>query len=637
MNKLFSAIFTVAISCAFASNAQIINTIAGNGTSGMAGDGGPATAAQLSQPDGVYLSPSGDKFICDAGAHSIRKISTTGIITTIAGNGTAGFSGDGGPATAALLNRPFDITEDASGNLYFTDNINYCVRKIDVAGVITTIAGNGVNAYTGDGGPATAASLSKTAGIVLDGAGNIYIGDQFNHVIRKVNTAGIITTIAGTGTAAFSGDGGPATAAALSYPNYLIFNSAGELIITDNGNHRVRKLNLSSGIISTIVGNGVPTFGGDGGPATSASLRYPGGVAYDGAGNMYIADNVNSRIRKVTPGGIISTVVGNGIAGYSGDGGPATAAQINTTVDIAISSSGDYFFADLANHRVRGVPASLVNVNNPPIFTDTSHMLMACENTEMITVPSLEASDIDTGQTETYSLLMAPSHGAVYGLPFSTTSTGGVFSPAMISYTPAAMYYGADSFSVGVSDGVLTDTQLFHVTVLPNNPGTIAGADTLCIGDTATMSNYIDGGIWTTGALSLSTISASGFFTAIAAGTDTVFYNLPNLCNAGITSHIVTILSAEACAKLDVTDQLSIEKISVYPNPNHGVFTIKGLNVVTGGRTATITDLAGRKVAEYLLGSSREVRITTELSKGMYLVVIAEGDSRKVLKMVVTD
>jgi hypothetical protein len=637
MKKLFALITVFALVFTEEhSNAQTISTYAGTGTVGYSGSGGPATSAMIYHPHGCTIDGAGNLYFSDYENNCVRKVTPSGTITTIAGNGTAGYSPDGTTATSASIYHPFDVAIDASGTIYFTEVVNHIVRKINAAGQLVTIAGvYGVSGSSGDGGPATAAHLTNPSGLVIDASGNVIVVDQFSHCVRKINTSGIISTIAGDGSVAFSGDGGPATAASLSYPNFINLDNSGNLLLTDNGNHRIRKI-TPAGIISTIIGNGSTSFSGDGGPATAASLQYPGSAFMDAAGNIWVADNLHNRIRKVNTTGIISTVAGNGIAGYSGDGGPATTAKINGAVDVVVDAAGSFYISDFSNNRIRKVSMPVVT-DNPPMFTDTSHMLMACENTEMITVPSLEASDIDTGQTETYSLLMAPLHGAVYGLPFSTASTGGVFSPAMISYTPASMYYGADSFSVLVSDGTLADTQLFHVTVLPNNPGTIAGADTLCIGDTATMSNYINGGFWTTGALSLSTISVGGFYTAVAAGTDTVFYNLPNLCNAGITSHIVTILTAEACAKLDVNDQFSMEKISVYPNPNQGVFTIKGLNVAGGSRTAIITDLSGRKVAEYPLGSAREVQVTTELNRGVYLVVIAEGDSRKVLKMVVTD
>lgn len=638
MKKLSALItFTVLAFAVNSSSAQTISTYAGTGSAGYSGSGGPATSAVIYHPHGCTIDAAGNFYFGDYENNCVRKITPAGIITTLAGTGTAGYSSDGTMATAASIYHPFDVAVDASGTVYFTEVVNHIVRKIDAAGQLVTVAGvYGVSGSSGDGGPATAAHFTNPSGIAVDASGNVFVVDQYSHCVRKINTSGIISTIAGTGTVSFSGDGGPATAATLSYPNFINIDNSGNLLLTDNGNHRIRQI-TPAGIISTIIGNGSTSFSGDGGPATAASLQYPGSAFMDAAGNIWVADNLHNRIRKVNAAGIVSSVAGNGTAGYSGDGGPATAAKINGAVDVVVDAAGSFYISDFSNNRIRKV-AMPVSTDNPPMYTDTAHMLMACENTEMITVPSLEASDADTGQTETYSILMAPLHGTVLGLPFSTISTGGVFSPAIITYAPASMYYGVDSFSVMVSDGTLADTQLFHVTVLPNNPGTIAGADTLCIGDTATMSNYIDGGFWGAGALSLSTISTGGLYTALAAGTDTVFYNLPNLCNAGITSHIVTILTAEACASLDVKGQPAMEKISIFPNPNRGVFTIKGLSGLSANSSVIITDLAGRKIAGYPAGTNAQIQLTAGLNAGVYLVVIEGGEhGHTVLKMIVTD
>jgi hypothetical protein len=357
-------IITLAILALGASlmQAQNINTIAGNGVAAFSGDGGQATAAELNTPSGVAVDASGNIFIADQYNNRIRKVTPGGVISTVVGNGTAGYTGDGGAATAAELDRPCAITLDKSGNMYIADYINNCVREVTAAGIISTIAGNGVGGggLGGDGGPATAATISLPGGVAVDNHGNLYIGQYYNSIIRKVNTSGIISTVAGNGTAGYSGDGGQATAAELNSCSTLWVDTLGNMYISDDLNNRIRKVN-TSGIISTIAGNGTAGFSGDGGPATAAELDRSDAVVFDVAGNMYISEENNSRIRKVNPAGIISTYAGNGTAGFSGDGGPATAAELNYPV-ITVDAAGDIFVADRSNNRVRKIN-SILGVN----------------------------------------------------------------------------------------------------------------------------------------------------------------------------------------------------------------------------------------------------------------------------------
>ena len=338
--------------------AQTISTVAGTGT--RAGDGGPATGAQLHAPSGVFVDAAGNLFIADGSNNRIRKVDPAGTISTVAGTGTAGFSGDGGPATGAQLNAPFGVFVDAAGNLFIADAGNSRIRKVDPAGTISTVAGTGTAGFSGDGGPATGAQLNHSVGVFVDAAGNLFIADGSNNRIRQVDPAGTISTVAGTGVTGFSGDGGPATGAQFHSPSGVFVDAAGNLFIADGGNHRIRKV-APAGTISTVAGTGVGGVSGDGGTATGAQLS-PFGVFVDAAGNLFIADRSNNRIRKVDPAGTISTVAGTGTAGFSGDGGPATGAQLNAPFGVFVDAAGNLFIADAGNSRIRKVdPAGTIS------------------------------------------------------------------------------------------------------------------------------------------------------------------------------------------------------------------------------------------------------------------------------------
>ncbi len=355
VKRYFSVVMLILASAA-STLAQTVTTIAGNGATGFlsgayGGDGVAATAALLYYPSGLAYDATGNLYIADSRNHRVRKIDVSGIITTFAGTGVSGYSGDGGAATAAEMGYPESIAIDATGNIYVSDHWEACVRKIDAAGIITTVAGTGVYGYSGDGGPATAAMLDNPCHVQVDGAGNLYICDWVNARVRKVSTAGIITTIAGNGTAPFSGDGGPATAAGMR-PSSTLIDATGNILVCDGVNRRVRKID-AAGIITTIAGSGGDGYSGDGGPATAAQFRYMVGMVFDATGNLLVADQNNSVIRKINTSGIITTIAGTGTSGYSGDGGPATAAEFRYPTMMLFNPAGQLLISDLQNNRVR--------------------------------------------------------------------------------------------------------------------------------------------------------------------------------------------------------------------------------------------------------------------------------------------
>ena len=337
---------------------SLITTYAGNGAAGFSGDGGPAAQASFNAVVGLATDPAGNLYMADQNNNRVRKVAPDGTISTFAGNGAASFSGDGGPAAQAGLNYVTGVCVAPSGDIYINDLGNHRMRKVAAGtGIISTVAGNGSATPSGDGGQATAAGMQLPIRCAVDAAGNLYIVDQGNaaNVVRKVDAStGIITRYAGVygGTGA-SGDGGPATSATMFNLTAASFDAAGNLYLTDQGDQRIRKVD-TSGIITTVAGSGTMGFSGDGGPAIGAQLNQPGETAVDSAGSLFFLDVNNQRVRKVS-GGVISTVAGTGTAGFAGDNGPPAQAQINGAFALALDSAGNLYIGDLLNNRIRKV------------------------------------------------------------------------------------------------------------------------------------------------------------------------------------------------------------------------------------------------------------------------------------------
>jgi uncharacterized protein (TIGR03437 family) len=438
-----------------AGNPPIISTIAGNAKlgAGFAGDGGPATSAQLNNPEGVAVDGSGTVYIADLLNHRIRAVSG-GTISEVAGADHA--QGDGGKATAATLFFPQHVAEDSAGNLYIADTSNNEIRKVALDGTISTVAkivspaavvldstgnifvahkneivkvdsqGNmstvagsaSTAGFSGDGGLATSALLNQPFGLALDSAGNLYIADTSNHRIRKISV-GNITTVAGSGAicgntcdhGGYSGDGGPATSATMSFPADVALDSSGNLLIADSSNSVIRRVD-SKGNITTVAGTGHPGFSGDGGPAGAAVLDTPDGVAADNAGNIFIADTGNQVIRVVDGFGIISTIAGNNKAGFSGDAGPGTSAELDKPFGLLVDPSGNVFFVDSVNNRIRELTPS------GPLVPSTKSVVNAASFASGGVVPGGMATLFGSNLTSATGINLAS------GLPLATQFLG---------------------------------------------------------------------------------------------------------------------------------------------------------------------------------------------------------------------
>ncbi|MFE7622557.1 RICIN domain-containing protein [Streptomyces sp. NPDC057509] len=338
-------------------SAPPISTVAGTGSAGADGDGGPAVSAQVNYPNGVAMDRTGTLYVADYGGHRVRKITTDGKISTFAGTGSGTFGGDGGPAVLAKLKNPCGVAVDGAGNVYIADSENYRVRKVTPDGNISTVVGASTSTTSGDGGLATAARLNRPTGVAVDGDGVLYIADYSGHRVRKVGTDGKISTFAGTGSGTFGGDGGRAISAQLRSPYGVAVDGEGNLYIADRGNHRIRKVK-PDGNISTIAGTGSAKFSGDGGPAAEAALNTPFAVVADSTGALYIADYGNHAVRKITADGGISTVAGTGTGGVDGDNGPAAAAQLKNPTGVALDCVDTLYISDHNNNRIRKVSSA---------------------------------------------------------------------------------------------------------------------------------------------------------------------------------------------------------------------------------------------------------------------------------------
>lgn len=477
--------------------AQYITTVAGTGTAGSTGDGSLAIAAQVSQPHAAVMDGAGNIYIADFTANRVRKINTAGIISTFAGNGTASTTGDGGPATAATVNQPYGLATDALGNVYISEFAGGVVRRVTSAGSISTFA----------------AGLTNPAGLSTDGAGNLYIADYGAGKVIMVTSGGSPSLFAGTGTLGFSGDGGAATAANLGHVTGVAVDGSGNVYIAVQDGERVRVVN-SSGVISTVAGTGTPGFSGDGGVATAALLHKPTSCAVDASGSLYIADETNLRIRKVTfPAGTIETIAGTGLTAFNGNGILATAANINPNY-VSVAPTGELFLTDIA--RVRRIC-----IGGLPTVDPISGSDIVCQGgTTTLSNPT----PLGTWSSSNNTVATVSAFGVVSGVVTGTTT---------ISYTTTN------------SCGSSAATMVVTVATIPS-AGTIAGLAAVCTESTITLSSSATGGSWSSTNPAIGTISSSGILSGIAAGTVNISYSVTNTCGSSATTKLVTVNATPA-------------------------------------------------------------------------------------------
>lgn len=556
MKKNIYLLFLLLPFCSFGQLTVGITTIAGTGIYGYNSDGIAATTATLRKPNSVAVDKWGNVYFVDEYNLRVRKISNTGIISTVAGTGIAGYSGDNGPATLAKIQFATGVAADTVGNVYISDYANQRIRMVNTSGIISTIAGTGTAGYYGDHGPATAAELWQPWGLCFDKLGNLYIADYYNYCVRKIDPSGIITTVAGDNAVGSgnSGDGGPATLATFTAPRAVAVDNAGNLYIADGNVNRVRKVDAATGIINNFAGNAGGTggtFSGEGVAATAAILYYPTDVAVDDSGYVYISDIYNNRIRVVTPAGIIKTIVGTptGTGGYNGDNIPASAAEINNPMGVAVDAAGDIFIADYLNNRIRKT--------NPIHCVPHGGIISGFEYVNSC-LPSRFTESLPGG---TWSVV--GGHTTVNAL------TGWVH--AVTPGTDTLKYTITDTCGVAVATTLVTAIS----TARYDSMLKVLGKKYICIGYYTQLSDTLTGGTWSV-TDTMATITASGQVMGHAVGKDTVIYTFTDSCGVNTIKFPVWVLQKHQCDSANIVGYVPGTEsiVSIFPNPAHDALNV---------------------------------------------------------------
>lgn len=585
-----------------------------------------ATTVPIILPSAIAFDTQGNLYLAETANHVVRKIDSAGYITTIAGTSIQGFSGDNGPATAAQMDSPQGLALDTANHLYIADTHNHCIRRLDLAtGLIATIAGGSTPGFDGDNGQATSAHLNQPTALAVDSNSSLYIADTQNHRIRKVSSSGIITTIAGDGTQGFSGDGGPATSAELDSPSGLAVDTSQNLYIADAHNNRIRRLDGKTGLITTFAGTGALGFSGDTAQANEATLALPHGLAIDSAGNLYFADTANHRIRRVdATTGTITTVAGNGIQGFSGDAGPATQASLNAPQSPALSPSALVTLADSDNQRVRQISADntihtiaglgttipgALSLTGPSVTAYGSGQLTATLATSTAAQGSITFFDRSGAGVTTIGVASITSNAATFDL--SALSAGQHNLTA--TYSGDELHLAAQSSVLSLSVtplrliATITPASLLYGQLVPALAGTLAG---VLPRDASNLS-----ATFTTAASNLSPVGSYPV-TATLAGSAAGNYTVASIPNLTITpAPTVTTLSAPP-GTIDSGQPLTL--------------TAHVASTTSGDPTGTITMLDGTAPQQTSpVTSTGDATLTiTSLASGTHtLSVLYSGDS----------
>ena len=598
------------------SQAQIITSFAGNGSSGHTGDGGAAISAGIGEPDECAFDSHGNLYFGDVLGNVVRKITPCGIITTVAGNGVAGYNGDSILAISASITTPSGIAFDSLDNMYIAELGDSRIRRVDaISGIITTLAGNGTAVYGGDGGPATEATFDYVNNICFDRHGNLYVTDGSNR-IRKIDALGIITTFAGTGTGGYTGNGGYAIDAEIEDLYGICSDTMGNIYFEQQGADAVVRKVDTAGIISTIAGNGSATPSGDGGPAIDAGLN-PFGLAHDKMGNLYISGYIMNDVRKIDISGIIYTVAGTGIAGFSGDGGNADSAELNVPYGITVDDNGNLYIPDRSNHRIRRVTFHPVVTPTITVTIGSSTGDTICSGTPVIYTSSVSGS----GTTSfSYQWLVngnpvADTTSTYTYVPANGDSVRCVLSAAGICYTP-----GSNEINMVVAP-VATPTI------------TLSGPATATVGSTVTVTATITGAgssydiKWYDNGILFATTTAPMVAYTMTAGTNLITATVLSTssgCYDTATSAAHSITSANAGII-----NLGSQSVSLYPNPAHDELLITSSGNISN---IIITNILGQNVfsSDY---SAPQVQVNVAgLPAGVYFVTINGNEVRKFVK-----
>lgn len=580
----------------------IVSTIAGTGTAGHTGDSGPATAAKLNYPSCLAFSTTGDLYINEQRSHCVRKLDKSGIITTIAGTGLAGYDPNGGTATATRLNLNWGIAVDNKGYVYITDQLNHRIRVVTTSGIMAAVGGTGTGpgtgGFSGDNGQATNAQFNSPIGVAVDAAGNVFVVDGTNKRVRKISTSGIVTTVAGNGGSGFTGNNVPATTATFKNIFGIAVDGSGNLFICDAENSCVRKVD-GAGIITTIAGTGVADYTGDGGAASAATLRKPIGVYAHPSGDIYIADSYNNNIRKIDAAGIISTVAGSGIQGFNGDGLAALKTQLYHPSGIAFDSNDDMYILDVDNQRIR----KTTRVKTLSFSGGRFQNFTTCANTPDAPINAqLAIVDYAEGATDSWSAITEPAHGTL-NAGFSNLNTNPNFTPSGLAYTPYSGFTGDDTFTVQVKNGLASDTTTIFVHVTPApNAGTISGDVRVCVGSSTKMSTTGVGGVWTSGGKN--TTVADGLVTGVKPGIDTIFYTVTSACGNAVAFRVIRINPLPYPGKISGPNALCIgSSIELTTNKDGGTWSCSNASVSVNNGIVTAL-VAGTNIISYTITDS---------------------------------